>query len=92
MTPMEQCQAGYAGFLEISANGPVSARAYYRQSGMEYGVEYWLLFLADEASNNDALDVQLEPHGPADGNVYIKDVVASPAREQRSRPASEGSR
>ncbi len=80
MTPMEQCRAGYAGFLEISADGPVSARAYYKHSGMNYGIEYWLLFLSDEASDNDALDVQLEPHGPTDGNVYVKDVVASPTR------------
>jgi hypothetical protein len=47
---------------------------------MNYGIEYWLLFLQSEASDNDALDVQLEPHGPTDGNVYVKDVVASPTR------------
>jgi hypothetical protein len=80
MTSMEQFRAGYAGFLEMSADGPVSARAYYKHSGMNYGIEYWLLFLSDEASDNDALDVQLEPHEPMAGNVYIEDVVARPIR------------
>ncbi len=80
MTAIEQMRSAYAGFLEISADGPVSAKAYYRQSGMAFGLENWMLFLVDEAAANDALAVQFEPYRPTDGNLYVTDVVARPTR------------
>jgi hypothetical protein len=82
MTSKEQVRADYEAMLKSTADGPVSTKAWYQQSGSSIPYDIWLLCVHSLAEANDdswpyEMDVKLEPHGPMDGNVVMEDIVLS---------------
>lgn len=83
MTMKAECEVNYDALLISARDDPVSAKAWHQESRMTVRYDLWMIYVNVTASSDKVgswpyeVDVQCEPIGPRDGNVWINDIVIS---------------